>query len=69
MYKMHKIHALWVNGNRKDAVEALCYCEAEEVREFMSYLNTHDRGTAMFLALNRRPDGSKEGDGEAAGSK
>ena len=54
MYKMHKIHEQWDNGNRKDAVEALAKCSAEEVREFMSYLNTHDRGTAMFLALSRR---------------
>jgi hypothetical protein len=52
MHRIHKIHDDWVNGNRKDAIRQLADCHAEEVREFMSFLNTEDRGTAMILALS-----------------
>jgi hypothetical protein len=53
MYIVHKIHEQWVNGNRKSAIDELAKCDANKVREFMSYLNIEDRGTAMILALSR----------------
>ena len=56
MYKMHKIHEQWDNGNRKDAINELAKCEADEVREFMGFLNTQDRGTAMIIALQFAAD-------------
>jgi hypothetical protein len=56
MHRIHKIHEQWINGNRKDAINELAKCEGDEVREFMGFLNTQDRGTAMIIALNRVED-------------
>ena len=45
------IHEQWVNGNRKDAVQALRKADNHQVRKFMSRLSPDDKATALILAL------------------
>ncbi len=51
MYIVHKIHEMWINGNRKDAIRELAKLNHEQVREFLGYLSKEDKGTALILAL------------------